>query len=127
MSISLLFLLFMALELFESNWQKSDTFYGLIENNYKIYSKNLILYFLLNPTFIYSVFLAFYLNNFTIWLNAIIVLKFLDIMFKLTLMKKISNNEAIETIIPVNMEMSYYLRYLNVLIYPSCFLVAVLV
>ncbi len=118
--------IFIGLEVFESNWQKSDTFYGIIAKNFKIYEQSLWLYFLLNPTFIYSIFLAFYLNNFNFWMSTIVVLKFADISFRLHLMQKISNNESIQDIIPIDITMNIFLRYLNVLIYSLCFLFSIL-
>jgi len=69
--------------------------------------------------------LALNLNNFGFFMSSIIVLKFLDISFKLLLMKRLSNGKNIEELIPINMPVSAVLRYLNVLIYPSCFLLSV--
>ncbi len=124
-SILICVIVFISLEVFESNWQKADSFYGVIENNYKVYQKGLIVYFLLNPTFVYSLFLAFYLNNFGFWISSIIVLKFADISFRLHLMQKIQKDESIQEIIPMDMNMNIYLRYINVVIYPLCFIFSV--
>ena len=125
MTILLLFLIFVALEFFESTWQKSDTLYGLINNNFSIFNKNIILYFLLHTTFFYTIFLSFYLNNFTFWMSSILVIKFLDIRFKLTLMQKLSSGKEINELIPMNINMNLVFRYMNVLIYPLTFLFAV--
>ena len=125
MTILLLFLIFVALEFFESTWQKSDTLYGLINNNFSIFNKNIILYFLLHTTFFYTIFLSFYLNNFTFWMSSILVIKFLDISFKLTLMQKLSSGKEINELIPMNINMNLVFRYMNVLIYPLTFLFAV--
>ena len=125
MTILLLFLIFVALEFFESTWQKSDTLYGLINNNFSIFNKNIILYFLLHTTFFYTIFLSFYLNNFTFWMSSILVIKFLDISFKLTLMQKLSSGKELNEIIPMNINMNLVFRYMNVLIYPLTFLFAV--
>jgi len=118
------FFIFIAIELFETNWQKSDTLYGLLNNNFLVYKRNIFVYFILHLSFFYSLYLAFNLNNFGFFMNSIIVLKFLDISFKLLLMKRLSNGKNIEELIPFNMPISAVLRYLNVLIYPSCFLLA---
>ena len=125
MTILLLFLIFVALEFFESTWQKSDTLYGLINNNFSIFNKNIILYFLLHTTFFYTIFLSFYLNNFTFWMSSILVIKFLDISFKLTLMQKLSSGKEINELIPMNINMNLVFRYMNVLIYPLTFLFAI--
>ena len=125
MTILSLFLIFIALVFFESTWQKSDTLYGLIYNNFSIFNKNIILYFLLHTTFFYTIFLSFYLNNFTFWMSSILVIKFLDISFKLTLMQKLSSGKEINELIPMNINMNLVFRYMNVLIYPLTFLFAV--
>ena len=124
MEILSLFLIFVALEFFESKWQKSDTLYGLLNNNFQIFQKNIFLYFLLHLTFFYTIFVSFYLNNFSFWMSSILIIKFLDISFKLSLMKKLSNGTNIEEIIPFNMKMVPILRYMGVIIYPLSFLFA---
>ena len=124
MEILSLFLIFVALELFESKWQKSDTLYGLLNNNFQIFQKNIFLYFLLHLTFFYTIFVSFYLNNFSFWMSSILIIKFLDISFKLSLMKKLSNGTNIEEIIPFNMTLVPILRYMGVIIYPLSFLFA---
>jgi len=121
---SLLFI-FIAVELFESNWQKSDSMYGLITNNYKIYQKNIFLYFTLHLSFFYTIFVSLYLNNFTFWMSSILVIKFLDIAFKLNMMQKISKGSSLEEIMPINPKMTPLFRYMNVLIYPISFIFAV--
>lgn len=57
-------------------------------------------------------------------MSSIIVLKFLDISLKLSIMKKLSNGLTLEEIIPFNANISPVLRYLNVLLYPLSFLFA---
>ncbi len=122
MTIIIFLLFFIVFEIFESSWQKADSFYEVINNNYKIYKKNLFFYFLLNPTFIYSLFLSFYLNNFGFWMSSIIVIKFADISFRLYLMQKITKNESFKNIIPIDITMNIYIRYINVAVYPLCFI-----
>ncbi|MBP7784355.1 MAG: hypothetical protein KA040_04610 [Aliarcobacter sp.] len=125
MDILSLFLIFVALEFFESSWQKSDTLYGLIKNNFSIFQKNIFLYFLLHVTFFYTIYLSFSLSNFTFWMNSILIIKFLDISFKLTLMQKLARGKEIAEIIPMDVKMTIVFRYMNVLIYPLSFLFAV--
>jgi hypothetical protein len=121
MEIISLFLIFIAIEIFESNWQKSDTLYGLLVNNYTIYKKNLFLYFFLNLSFIYTIFLVIYLQNDSFLMLSIVVMKFIDISFRLNIMTKIANNTPLEEIMP-NIKISFILRYFNVIIYPLTFL-----
>ena len=114
----LLTFVFLLLEFFESNWQKAPTLYGVIYNNYTMYEKNTLLYFLINTTFIYSIFLAFYLSLFNFWMSSIIVIKFIDIAFRLHIINKLNNGAELSDFIPVDIHMNNLFRYLNVLIYP---------
>lgn len=124
MDIISLLLIFIAIELFESNWQKNDTLHGLIHNNFLIYQKNLILYLLLHASFFYTLFLAIYLNNFGFWMSSITVVKFLDLAFKLSMMKKLSQGFDIKDVMPIDIKMTPLFRYLNVIIYPLSFIFA---
>ncbi|MDD2640321.1 MAG: hypothetical protein PHS65_04940 [Arcobacteraceae bacterium] len=119
-----LFFLFVALELFEANWQKSDSLYGVIYNNFLVYQKSLFTFFMLNPTFFYVVFLTIYLNIDSWLMYAMMIIKFVDVAFKITMMQKLSKGEKMEDIMPVNMKMGFLYRYMNVLIYPITFLFA---
>ena len=125
MNILLLFTLFTVFELFESSWQKSSTLYGLINNNFYMFKKNIFLYFLVHPTFFYSIFLSIYLNNFGFLMSSIIIVKFCDIAFKLSIMKNLSNGKDISAIIPMNIHMTPIFRYMNLVIYPITFIFAV--
>jgi len=64
------FFIFIAIELFETNWQKSDTLYGLINNNFLVYKKNIFVYFVLHLSFFYSLYLALNLNNFGFFMSS---------------------------------------------------------
>ena len=123
-SLLTLLLFFIALELFESNWQKSDSFYGVIKNNYQIYDKNIFLFILLNPTFFFSIYLAMKFGNFTFLMSSIIVLKFMDISFRLFLLKKIQNDDDINYLVPLDIKYTFFIRYFNVILYPSTFLLS---
>jgi hypothetical protein len=125
MDLFSLFLIFIAVEFFESNWQKSDSIHGLITNNYKIYQKSIFLYFTLHLSFFYTIFVSMYLNNFSFWMSSILVIKFLDIAFKLNMMQKISKGSNVEEVMPINIKMTPLFRYMNVLIYPLSFIFAV--
>ena len=125
-NLTLLLTIFIILELFESTFQKSDTFYGVINKNYQLYKKNIFLFFSMQPSFYYTLFLAIYLNNFSFWMSSIVVVKFLDIYTKLYLLKKIDDGENISEIIPIDMKIKSYYIYLNVILYPLLFIIATL-
>ncbi|WP_228144669.1 hypothetical protein [Poseidonibacter parvus] len=58
-------------------------------------------------------------------MSSILIIKFLDISFKLNLMKKLSSGLDISEIITFNVNMTPLFRYMNVLIYPVSFIFAV--
>ncbi|MGB5793237.1 hypothetical protein [Poseidonibacter sp.] len=124
MDIISLFILFIVIEYFESKWQKADNIHNLLLNNYSIYKQNIFLYFLLNSSFIYSIFLTIYLNNYTFLMISIVAVKFFDILFKISIMQKISKNIDLNEIIP-NIPMGFTFRYLNLFIYPLSFLASI--
>ena len=93
-----------------------------MNNNYAIFQKNIFTYFLLNPTFVYSIFLTFYLNLFNMFMYSIIFIKFLDISFRLHIITKMNKGMKLEELLPIDIQINNYFRYLNVLIYPSTFI-----
>lgn len=124
MDYYLLVFLFIILELFESTWQKSPDLYAYLNKNYFLFSQNLSLYLFSHTGFFYTIFLSIYLNNFTFFMSSIILIKFFDIAFKLSIMKKISQGNELFDIIPMNIKMGVIFRYMNVLLYPLFFLIA---
>jgi len=125
MELIYLLFIFIAVELFESNWQKSDSLHGLIQNNFYIFKKNIFLYLTLHLSFFYTIFLSLYLNNFGFWMSSILVIKFVDISFKLSMMKKLLNGQTLDEVMPMNVKMTPLFRYMNVLIYPISYIFAV--
>ena len=125
MDLITLLILFMAVELFESNWQKHESLHGLIYNNFSIYQRNIFLYFILHVSFFYAIFLSIYLNKFDFYILSIIGIKFLDVALKLTMMQKLSQDVDINEIMPINMKMTPLFRYFNVLVYPATFAISV--
>ena len=125
-NIYILISLLIFLELFESTWQKAPNLYGMMNNNYIVFQKNIFTYFFLNPTFIYSIFLAFYLNMFNFWMSSIIVMKFVDISFRLHIITQMNKGIHLEELLPLDINMNNYFRYLNVLIYPLSLIFALL-
>lgn len=120
----LLFIVFVALEAYETSWQKSNTFFALIEKNFYFYKKGIFTYLSMNPTFFYTIFLIFGMGYDGFWMLSIFVLKFVDIVFRIYLMQKIEKNEDLEILLSDDIKMNLFLRYFNILIYPSLFLIS---
>jgi len=57
-------------------------------------------------------------------MGSIFIIKFLDIIFKLFLLNKIDKNEDISALIPMDIELTFILRHLNVIIYPIMYIFA---
>lgn len=124
MEILTLFIIFIFIELFESKWQKSQTLHGVLLNNLFIFNKNILLYFLFNTGFIYSIFLTIYLDNYTFMMLSIVFIKFFDIGLRLSIIQKINEGIQLNEIIP-DIEMKPLYRYLNVFAYPITFLFSI--
>jgi len=78
----------------------------------------------MNPAFFYILFLAMKFNNFGFWMSFIIVLKFADISVRLNIMNKIDKKEDISQLVPFDVQMNIYFRYMNLIIYIPAFLFA---
>ena len=82
-----LFIIFILTELFELFWQKSPTLLAMIQKIYNYYQKSPYLLYLMHPSYILSIYL-FYLSHYNLWILAILVIKSIDIMFKVILIHK---------------------------------------
>lgn len=123
MDIILFISTFFAIELFESNWQKADTLFGVVANNYKIYKIGIFVFLFMNFSFMYSIFLMYYFNNFSFMMLSIVAMKFFDIAFKLRLIQIIEDGgfEALQQIFSQDIKINLFLRYMNAIIYPAIF------
>jgi hypothetical protein len=123
-TILILFFLFVVLELLETSWQKAQDLYGVIYNNYAVYQRSFFTFLLLNSTFFYTLFLTIYLNSDSLVLYLIVFVKFIDLFFKISMMKKLSDGQKLEDIMPMNAKLGFIFRYMNVVLYPLAFLFA---
>lgn len=83
----LLFILFIAAELFEMLWQKSPTIGQMLEKIYGYYQRSPYLLYLMHPSYILSLYLLF-VSGFSLWIVTIVAIKSLDIVFKVLLIHK---------------------------------------
>lgn len=124
-TLLILFFVFVILELLETSWQKAQDLYGVIYNNYMLYQRSFFTFLLLNPTFFYALFVTIYLDIDSLVLYMIVLVKFIDLFFKISMMKKLSDGQKLEDIMPVNARLGFVFRYMNVILYPLAFLFAV--
>jgi len=109
------------LEFFEAYWQKGNTFKEYIENLLNIYKNNIIIFFTLHSTFYYVIFIEILFNKFNFLLNIIVLLKLLDIVFKITLLEKLKKGKDLGfylVLLKENFEIPIYMKYFGVLLYP---------
>lgn len=95
-SISVIILVLILLELFEAWWQKDKTLFDVLARGYHYYQKSIFLFLLMHPTFYYILFVILFMNVFNGWMVTILLLKTVDIFFKLTLMNKLFVEKTID-------------------------------
>ena len=83
----ILFILFIAAELFEMLWQKSPTLLDMLDKIYSHYNKSPYLLYLMHPSYILGIYIL-YLTQFNPWVLSILVIKSIDIIFKVQLIHK---------------------------------------
>ena len=95
-SIVSIILILVLLELFEAWWQRAETLFDVLAQGYRYYQKSIFLFLLMHPTFYYILFVILVTKVFNGWMVAILLLKMVDIFFKLTLMNKIFVKRTID-------------------------------
>lgn len=95
MSLELvLLILFILAELFEVAWQKSPTLLIMLMKIYAYYKKSPYLLYIMHPSYVFSLYL-FYLSNYNLWILLILVIKSIDILFKVTLIQKVFMQDSL--------------------------------
>ena len=117
-NIIILLIIYVGLELFEIQWQKADNLIGVLGNLYRYYRKNLILFFLMHPTFYFGIGLAM-ITDFSFSALALVFIKTVDMATKILLIQQVFEKKELSP------EMSAMLLaplhplmpYLSVLVY----------
>ncbi len=76
------------LEFFEFYMQSANRLGEMIDKLYGYYNKNIFLFFLVHPTFYYVLGVTLYFDTFNFYSITILVLKALDLFFKIELIKQ---------------------------------------
>ena len=95
-STTKLILLCILLELFEANWQRSNTLMGSLAKSYYFYNKSIFVLLFMHIGYLYTLYisLAFDLLNWPIFF--ILLLKSMDIFMKIHLVQKIFVRKDVE-------------------------------
>lgn len=93
-NIYFLLIFYIGLELFEIQWQKADNLIGMLAKLYRYYSKNIILFFLMHPTFYFGIGLAM-ITDLAFSAVALVFIKTVDIATKILLIQQIFEKQEL--------------------------------
>ena len=95
-TLMLFILILVILELFEAWWQRSDTLMDLLSKDYHYYQKSIFLFFLMHPSFYFVLFVVLSTQILNGWMVMILLLKSVDIFFKITMMQNLFVKKQID-------------------------------
>ena len=81
-------LLMVMLELIEANLHKAPTLGLMIERLYGYYKKSIFLFFVVHPTLYFVLFVSIYFDILDFYILSILLLKSLDIFFKIEMIRQ---------------------------------------
>ncbi len=112
-------------EWYESTWQKATTLRGILSNIYTRYQQGIFYFLFSHPSFYYLLYLGLKYDLTNFWFLSILFFKFMDISYKLVIVKKIEENALSEVLpAPLDMNISPWMGYINIVLYPALFLLA---
>jgi len=110
-------------EIFESSWQNAPNFGSVVEKLYELYQANIFLLFLMHPSFYLTLFLYLYYEKLIFFI--IVIIKGVDIIVKLWLIKKIEDGSLSPELRSMfSFSISPMMIWMNVFIYPAMFIYA---
>lgn len=118
--LSQIVLLMLIIELIETHLHKAETLGLMIDRLYGYYKKSVFLFFLVHPSLYFTIFVSLYLNILNFYMIAILLLKGLDIFFKIEMMRqkfvyKESMDKELENML--RLKMSPLVSFLSSLMY----------
>lgn len=119
-------LLFVFLELYEISWQKAPTIMGMVVRMNKYYSKSILLFLIMQPTFYFAIGFAM-LCDYDIFAMILLFLKTADIATKILLIeqiftkKRLSHEMSLIFLAPIDS----FLPYMGLVIYPILIALAI--
>jgi len=117
-NILILLIIYVGLELFEVQWQKADNLIGVLGNLYRYYRKNIILFFLMHPTFYFGIGLAM-VTDLAFSAVALLAIKTVDIATKVLLIQQVFEKKELtpEMSAMLLAPLHPVMLYLSVLVY----------
>jgi len=118
-------LLYVALEIYEVQWQKANTMIGMLARMYEQYRKNIFVFLLMNPTFSFALMFAMITNYNE---NALILLgiKTIDLALKMVLIKKVFVDKELseEMTLALLAPLNKFMPYIGLIVYPPLIFLA---
>ena len=110
--------LYIALELFEIQWQKADNLIGILGRLYRYYKRNIILFFIMHPTFYFGIGLAM-ITDLTFSAVALLAIKTVDMATKILLIQQVFEKKELSAEMSAMMIAPLHplMPYLSVVIY----------
>jgi len=112
-------LVYSLLEVYEVQWQKASRVIDMLGRIYRYYHKSVFLVLLMHPTFYFAIFFAMY-TNYNGYAVALFVIKGIDIVTKLILVKQVFIDKEISDDVAVMLQMPLgnFFPYIGLLVYP---------
>lgn len=113
-------LLFVLLEFYEVYWQKAETLMGMLVKMYAVYSKHILLFLTMQPTFYFAIAFVM-ITNYAPTAMILLFIKTVDIATKIMLLeqifikKELSQEMSLVLLSPIHK----FLPYLGIFLYPA--------
>ena len=112
-------LLFMLLEIYEISWQKAPSIMGMLIRMYKYYSKSILLFLIMQPTFYFAIGFAM-LSDYHPSAMILLFIKTADIATKILLLEQVFKKRELtqELSLVLLAPINNFLPYMGLIIYP---------
>jgi hypothetical protein len=110
---------YIVLELFEVQWQKADTIISMLQRIHKRYSQNILLFFILHPTFIFGIWLMM-VTNASAASMILLFIKAVDIATKIVLIQQVFEKKDVPPELEnmLSVPLNPAMPYIGLLVYP---------
>lgn len=119
-------LIFVFLELYEISWQKAPSIMGMIIRMNRYYSKSILLFLIMQPTFYFAIGFAI-LCDYDIFAIIFLFLKTADVATKILLIEQIFTKKSLshELSLILFSPIDSFLPYMGLIIYPLLIALAI--
>ncbi len=119
-------LIFVFLELYEISWQKAPSIMGMIIRMNRYYSKSILLFLIMQPTFYFAIGFAI-LCDYDIFAIIFLFLKTADVATKILLIEQIFTKKSLskEMSLILLSPIDSFLPYMGLIIYPILIALAI--